>query len=161
MFVNLVKRVRMVSVPEKGSGFFNLRKKLFGRTKKDRIYTQNISGYIEHEYLKTLPNTEENRESLHEERLMRTKAGEDVYVLLTTQDPTEGMPRENRSNRRWREQLLKRLMRPLVRRATKVTPGQILEVEEEIDRSFAEREGSELVLPGGQEPLEIKRVKGN
>ncbi|KKL07635.1 hypothetical protein LCGC14_2584070, partial [marine sediment metagenome] len=49
----------------------------------------------------------------------------------------------------------------LVRRATKVTPGQILEVEEEIDRSFAEREGLELVLPGGREPLEIKRVRGS
>ena len=161
MFINLVKRVRMVSVPEKGSGFFNLRKKLFGRAKKDRIYVKNVPGYPEHEYIKTLPNTEENREILHEERLMRLEAGESVYVLLTTQDPTEEVPRENRRNRRWREQLLKRMMRPLVRRSTKVTTEQILEVEEEIDRSFAEREGSELVLPGGQEPMEIKRVKNS
>ncbi|KKK84956.1 hypothetical protein LCGC14_2778150, partial [marine sediment metagenome] len=157
--VSLIKRVRMVSAPEKGAGFFNLRKKLFGSAKKDRIHVKNVPGYMEHEYLKTLPNTEENRKTLHEERLMRSAAGENVYILLTTQDSTEGMPRENRRNRRWRDQLLKRLMRPLVRRATKVTPEQILEVEEEIDRSFAEREGSELVLPGGQEPLEIKRVK--
>ena len=155
MFVNLIKRVRMVSVPEKGSVFFNLRS---GIEKKDRVYVKNSPGYIDHEYLKTLPSTEENREVLHEERLMRQEAGEDVYILLTTQDPSEVML-ENRSTRRWREQLLKRLMRPLVRRATKVTPEQVMEVESEIDRIFDEKEGPGLVLPGGQDPMEIKRVK--
>ncbi len=161
MFINLVKRVRMVSVPEGGAGFFNLRKKLFGRAKKDRIYTKNVPGYTDHEYLKTLPNTEENRETLHEERLMRSAAGENVYILLTTQDPTEEMPRENRRNRRWREQLLKRLMRPLVRHSTKVTPEQVMEVESEIDRIFDEKEDPGLVLPGGQDPMEIKRAKNS
>ncbi len=156
MFINLIKRVKIVSVPEEGSGFFNLRN---GTEKKDRVYVKNIPGYTDHEYLKTLPNTAENRETLHEERLMRLAAGEDVYVLLTTQDSTEKTPKENRRSRRWREQLLARLMRPLVRRATKVTPNQVLEVEEEIDRLFAEREGLEVVLPGGQEPMEIKKVK--
>jgi len=161
MFVNLIKRVRMVPVPEKGANFFNLRKKLFGSAKKDRIYVKNVPGYTDHEYLKTLPNTEENREILHEERLMRSAAGENVYILLTTQDPTEEMPRENRRNRRWREQLLKRLMRPLVRRATKVTPEQVMEVESEIDRIFDEKEDPGLVLPGGQDPMEIKRAKSS
>ena len=92
---------------------------------------------------------------------MRSAAGENVYILLTTQDPTEEMPRENRRNRRWREQLLKRLMRPLVRRATKVTSEQIMEVESEIDRIFDEKEDPGLVLPGGQVPMEIKRAKSN
>ena len=155
MFVNLIKRVRMVSIPEKGSGFFNLRS---GTAKKNRVYVKNTPGYIDHEYLKTLPNTEENREVLHEERVVRQEAGEDVYILLTVQDPNEVML-ENRSTRRWREQLLKRLMRPLVRRATKVTPEQVMEVESEIDRIFDEKEDPGLVLPGGQNPMEIKRVK--
>lgn len=145
----------MVSRPEAKSPYFNLRKKLFGRLKKDRVYVHNVPTHTEYQFLKTLPLAKENREMLFTERDMRLEAGEDVYILVTVSNPVEDPSPDNRATKRWRSRLLNRLMRPIVRRelrsGVKASKKELEALQLEIDSVFEGKEDPGLVLPGGQE----------
>ena len=113
------------------------------------VYTRWIQASTEITYLKTIKDNEKNRAKLHAERVELLEKGEAVYLLRHELKPDDKGYGENRSLRRWRQRIIARLMRKLVKRSPAVvTSTQQAKVDAAIAEEQKRREETGLALPG-------------
>ena len=150
-FVSLVALDRIPGEPEPGSGRYSLHE---GTT--EVIYTKWQSAHTEWVYLRTLTNTEKNRQKLQIERTERLRKGEKVFVLLHAYKPDDKRYGENRAGRRWKSRMISRLLRKLARRQKPIDARQVM-VDAALEEERRRREQLGLALPGTEEFTKTKK----
>ena len=144
-FVSLVALDRIPGEPEPGSGRYSLHEET-----TEVIYTKWQPAHTEWIYLRTLKNTEKNRQKLQTERSERLGKGEKVFVLLHTYKPDDKRYGENRAGRRWRGRWVARLLRKLARRQKPLDTQQAT-VDAALEDERRRRKEMGLALPGTEE----------
>ena len=119
MFINLIERVHEASDLETHESYY-----------ADRV-------------LETRKDTKKNTEKLHLKRLAGLGEGRRMLFVRTSVHPDDPRYGQSRKQRRWRDRLLRRLLK----RAQKVTPTQQEQVDEEVNKYFDKRKESGLVVP--------------
>jgi len=117
------------------------------------VYTKWSHASTEITYLKTVKDSEKNRVKLHVERAELLTKGEPVYLLRHELRPDDKGYGENRALRRWRQRVIARLMRKLLkgRSPAVIASSQQATVDAAIAEEKRRREESGLALPGSEE----------